>query len=152
MDPGGVNSSKPRQPSGLGDVRVRLLLCGDDTLVLHLLVRSQSEQHLACPGRWLSFRSGGFLPQCLCGSGVHHHYYGANCTGCVHSSTWIHLRITQNLPTGHFCSGDVLCGHSSLLHPRYFLCHPVEKGLKERSTDPSINKEKAERRRHRIMC
>lgn len=50
MDPGGIDSRLSGKPSGLGDVRLRLLLRRDDTLVLHLPLRSQSEQRLALPG------------------------------------------------------------------------------------------------------
>lgn len=50
MDPGGIDSCPAGQPSGLGDVRLRLLLRTDDTLVLHLPLRSQSEQRLALLG------------------------------------------------------------------------------------------------------
>ena len=50
VDPGGVDPHNSRQPSGLGDVRVRVLLRGDDALVPPLPLRSQREQHLALPG------------------------------------------------------------------------------------------------------
>lgn len=50
VDPGGVDPRRSGQPSGLGDVRVCVLLRGDDTLVLPLPLRSQWQQHLARPG------------------------------------------------------------------------------------------------------
>lgn len=38
-------------------------------------------------------------------------------------------------------SGDVLCGHSSILPPCHFLCHPMEEGQIKQNTNPSTNQE-----------
>lgn len=53
VDLGCVYSSICTEPLGLGDVCVRLLLCWDDTLVLHLRLWRQSEQLLASCGKFI---------------------------------------------------------------------------------------------------
>lgn len=51
MDPGGVHTRLPRQPSGLGHVCVYFLLRGDHALFLHLHFRPQSEENLEFLGK-----------------------------------------------------------------------------------------------------
>lgn len=44
MDPGGMYTGGSRQPTGLGDVRVRLLFHHDLHLDVHVRLRSASQQ------------------------------------------------------------------------------------------------------------
>lgn len=56
-----------------------------------------------------------------------------------------HLRLSNALQksSDFVCvfSGDVLCGHSSILPPCHFLCHPMEEGQIKQNTNPSTNQE-----------
>lgn len=63
---------------------------------------------------------------------------------------WLYWRLT---PPSFYCtakiiwfsvcvfSGDVLCGHSSILPPCHFLGHPMEEGQIKQNTNPSTNQE-----------
>lgn len=54
MDPGGVHTRLPGQPSGLGHVCVHFLLRDDHALLLPLHFRPQPEEDLEFLGRILS--------------------------------------------------------------------------------------------------
>lgn len=53
MDPGGIHTRLPGQPSGLGHVRVYFLLCDDHGLLLLLHFRVQSKEDVEFLGKTL---------------------------------------------------------------------------------------------------
>ena len=56
-------------------------------------------------GCGLSFCGGGFLPQCVGGSGLYHCFERVDCAGCRGDRAASHRWRSQSLQAGHRCSG-----------------------------------------------
>lgn len=115
----GLHQSDTSESSGVGDVRLHLLLRLHHAVVLNFHRRRKPEQCVARPGHCVSFHRGGFLSELIGSFGLHHDLQQG------HS-------IVQDLSGGHCCCGDVFHNHTALLPPCHLLWAPVEILLKSK--------------------